>query len=184
MEAERSGLLDGIKWDVYSLGDPRSGVVRYVGITVDLPGRISAHMNDREKTPKGRWISELRRKRLRPVVNVLQSGCGRGASEAEKFWIANFRAMVGDALTNRSAGGYALRPGAVPLEPPFEPPMPDEPRPLNSIEPESSRRLFDLRQSFEELLKRANSRPRTTAGEIQLIDAVHPALKTQDLHAR
>lgn len=95
-------------WSIYTLTDPRTEEVRYVGRTVkDVRHRLWEHMR---KAKLGHvhyhnihWLRQLIAAGLEPWVAVLESGDGDW-DEAEKFWIQKLRSE-GANLTNQTEGG-------------------------------------------------------------------------------
>ena len=90
--------------NVYVLLDPRTGRVRYVGMTEkSVEDRRDSHMWARNlvgASAHADWLRELRDAGLRPDVMRLQSFSGtQAARDAEKRWIKRFLA-VGADLTN------------------------------------------------------------------------------------
>lgn len=102
-------------WEVYGLSDPRTGKLRYVGVTFRGRRRLNEHLS-RAVTGRGRthrdcWLRSLLRLGLRPVLSVLEAGSGEGWQERERYWIALHR-PAGD-LVNHTDGGEGT-PGYVP----------------------------------------------------------------------
>jgi hypothetical protein len=97
-------------WTVYALRDPATGKVRYIGWTSkSLGSRLACHIHEASTeigvhTHKVRWIRTLISCGARPLIEALESGTGDTWSEAERKWIASFRAQGVD-LTNGSDGG-------------------------------------------------------------------------------
>lgn len=90
---------------VYGLADPESGQIRYVGIAKDVRRRIKRHIAERARAwHSSRWISGLFARGLRPEMFEIERVDDCVAAEAERFWIAYFRAIGAD-LTNLTAGG-------------------------------------------------------------------------------
>lgn len=90
---------------IYCLIDPRTGEIRYVGVTVrDLSARLAAHVNERTQNHKNRWIRVLERQGLIPIIRHLQDVPDETWQEAERYWIAYFTS-IGCALTNMTEGG-------------------------------------------------------------------------------
>ena len=51
---------------IYSLSDPVTGKIRYVGKTTNAASRLRSHRNDRQHTHKGCWVRSLRAAGLWP----------------------------------------------------------------------------------------------------------------------
>ena len=103
-------------WVIYSLGDPRNGVTRYVGVVTHqrLQHRLSQHLSLARRSRKYHltcWIGSLLDQGAEPVVRVLESGEGGAWAEAEAQWILRCRAEGAD-LTNATNGGEGC-PGHV-----------------------------------------------------------------------
>lgn len=98
---------DDVTRFIYALADPRSGSVRYIGVTVDkatrMYGHVSSVLSGNSQTPRAKWIRELIDLGLRPVMTIIESVYGKEWRSREKFWIAHYR-KLGDIL-NVSAGG-------------------------------------------------------------------------------
>ena len=67
---------------IYTLSDPITGLVRYVGKTRNPKQRIRNHLGKRENNHKGNWIESLRRQGLEPVVNFIDEV----PTEEWSFW--------------------------------------------------------------------------------------------------
>lgn len=92
---------------IYSLSDPRTGEVRYVGKAFDVTRRFYGHLCDKTNTPKTAWIKSLKRQGLKPQIVVVQSFLNvldEVWQNAERFWIESFRSS-GCKLTNLDSGG-------------------------------------------------------------------------------
>jgi hypothetical protein len=97
---------------IYSLIDPVSRKVRYIGKT-DLPivERLKGHLRDwrstrGQHTRKNRWIASLLRSGLRPVVKLVEI-VPRDASweEYEALWIKKYRILHSELIVNFTDGG-------------------------------------------------------------------------------
>ncbi len=94
------------KWSVYTLKDPRTDTVQYVGVTFHLYSRIRAHESfcELNKNPLRAWLVELGQVGMLPAHEVLETGTIEDRHEAEKLWIARFRSQ-GLELKNSTDGG-------------------------------------------------------------------------------
>jgi hypothetical protein len=92
---------------IYTLQDPISNEIRYVGKTDYLKQRLYAHIieckTDR-KTHKINWIKSLLENGLRPVISVLDEVESDEWEYWERFWIQQLN-QWGLRLTNISSGG-------------------------------------------------------------------------------
>jgi hypothetical protein len=86
---------------IYSLVDPRSDHVRYIGQTNNPTNRLACHCRQwRKRTKRGLWIAELRDVGLRPRLEGLEvAETELQASILEGFWISSLRA-AGANLVN------------------------------------------------------------------------------------
>lgn len=91
---------------IYALVDPHTDAVRYVGKTENVAGRFQAHCGERGSSHKHRWIAQLRREGLKPVLNLLEE-CGDDWPTRERFWIQHYRGL-GRSLTNITDGGEGV----------------------------------------------------------------------------
>lgn len=93
---------------IYSLEDPETGEVRYVGKTIDLKRRFGYHCTTgREGQRKDRWVMNLKGRGLVPKMEVLEVVmCVEDEEwyEVEKFWIKYLR-FLGCRLLNIEEGG-------------------------------------------------------------------------------
>lgn len=103
-------------WHVYALIDPRTNLVRYVGVTFrGLQRRFNEQLSRARKggrTHRDCWIRSLLNKGLSPVQCLLDLGTGDWRV-AEKRWIAFYRAS--GQLVNHTDGGEGT-PGCIPTK--------------------------------------------------------------------
>lgn len=103
-----------MKWQIYSLTDPRDNTVRYVGFTTKpLQERLRRHLADtaQRKWYVSNWLRQLKSLGLQPTISALEAGEGSDTWQAaESKWIAEFR-RLGAHLTNATTGGEGC-PGA------------------------------------------------------------------------
>jgi len=91
---------------IYTLTDPRTKVIRYVGKTNNPSVRLALHLSEKRGTHKNNWIHQLSSLGLRPIMDVIEECADDNWAERERFWIAHFRS-VGIPLTNLDSGGNA-----------------------------------------------------------------------------
>lgn len=99
---------------IYTLSDPRTNEVRYVGKATDLVARVRGHIKDKANTHKVHWIRKLIREGVKPKIEALETfidPTGETWEEAERFWIETLR-FYGARLTNAKEGGIGGRHNA------------------------------------------------------------------------
>lgn len=90
---------------IYSLSDPRTNTIRYVGKTCYPHRRLRHHCNDPANNHRTNWLRSLTAAGVTPEMDILEEVLPGSSWEiAERFWIAYLR-FVGAPLTNSVAGG-------------------------------------------------------------------------------
>lgn len=98
-------------WVIYALSDPRTAVVRYIGVTFRPKVRLNEHLSRARKggrTHRDYWIRSLLSRGLAPEICTIDTGTGDWRA-AERRWIAHHRVT----LVNHTDGGEGT-PGYVP----------------------------------------------------------------------
>lgn len=94
-------------YKIYTLSDPITNEIRYVGKTVGkLYKRLSAHYRDKSISYKTNWIKTLKEKGLKPNIRILEISDEFNWVEREKYWISYYREKT--KLTNYLEGGQGL----------------------------------------------------------------------------
>lgn len=96
---------------IYTLIDPLTNQIRYVGKSIDVDRRLKGHLSEArrgKKDHKNRWIASLLKKNCVPIIKVIDI-CGHDWKERETYWISKFNAD-GCSLTNSKLGGDGLEP--------------------------------------------------------------------------
>jgi hypothetical protein len=96
---------------IYTLSDPRTNQVRYVGKTVNPKQRKHNHSNiARDKnTHKRNWINQLKKEGIKPVFEIIDE-VTEDWKFWERYWIQQFK-IWGFSLTNTTLGGEGLETG-------------------------------------------------------------------------
>ncbi len=92
---------------IYTLSEPDTGFVRYIGKATNLQWRLYQHKSEKGSTRKCNWIKSLAKRGLTPVIEILETLDEYPESdwqEAERFWIESLR-MAGCNLVNLDIGG-------------------------------------------------------------------------------
>ncbi|RZK27760.1 MAG: GIY-YIG nuclease family protein [Hymenobacter sp.] len=111
---------------IYTLADPHTGEVRYVGKDNDLKLRLKAHCNPARKrqSHKKAWVQSLLKQGQKPRIEVLEQVPMTEWPYWEEYWIRQLRAwgmrltnhtLGGDGATHANAGSYRKGEGKVPV---------------------------------------------------------------------
>jgi hypothetical protein len=94
---------------VYSLNDPDTGLVRYIGITGrPLKERFQEHFKANTKTKKSSWIKSLKFNHKRPSIELIEGGLSEmECKEKEIQYIKIFKSF-GARLVNGTDGGDGI----------------------------------------------------------------------------
>lgn len=97
--------LETVRIFFYTLNDPDTNEVRYVGQTVNPSNRYRNHIYEAKKfnrNHKERWIISLIRQNKEPLMNIIWEECmtSEGANDLEADIIKYFRDVLGYKLTN------------------------------------------------------------------------------------
>lgn len=92
---------------IYTLSDPDTKEIRYVGKTVkSLKSRLSNHIYTSKKFNNYRcnWIQSILNRGKKPLIDVIDSCLWEESQELETYWIAQFKAWNFN-LVNATNGG-------------------------------------------------------------------------------
>lgn len=95
---------------IYSLSDPNTGEIRYIGKADDLKIRFNKHKCDSElkpKTHKNNWIESLKKNGLLPVIELIETVPKNNWAFYETQYILIFRSF-GANLVNATSGGEGV----------------------------------------------------------------------------
>lgn len=98
---------------IYSLIDPFSKEVRYVGKSDNPWYRLQRHIDPKflkDKSHKNSWIKSLLNKQTLPILQMLENCCKKIWETREKDWIAFYK-KIGYNLTNSTEGGKGFASG-------------------------------------------------------------------------
>lgn len=94
-----------MKTYIYTLSDPATGVVRYVGKTINPKKRLADHCSKRKSSRhKESWISSLRHKHQKPIMDIIDCVDFVAWEFWEIHYISLFRSWGFD-LVNHDKGG-------------------------------------------------------------------------------
>ena len=91
---------------IYTLSDPKTNEIRYIGKTNDLDYRLKKHINEskNKRTHKEKWIDSIILKGLSPIIEILDIVDETEWCFYETYWISQFKTW-GFNLTNGTSGG-------------------------------------------------------------------------------
>lgn len=92
---------------IYTLSNPITEEVRYVGKTNNIKRRLSAHMYKYRNTHKDSWVQSLRINNIIPEICVIDEVSELEWEFWEKHYISLFKSW-GFNLTNSSDGGRGI----------------------------------------------------------------------------
>jgi hypothetical protein len=90
---------------IYTLSDPTTNQVKWVGQTSNPKKRLYNHLFDKRKDVYKNWISELMNNGLRPVMDVIDDVPKEEWAFWEMHYISLYRSW-GFSLINKSTGGH------------------------------------------------------------------------------
>lgn len=94
-------------YSIYSLSDPISNQVRYIGLTSSINNRYKQHLADKRTSHKKAWLSSLKSQGIYPSVDIIESDLSlEQAFKKEISYILLFKSM-GAKLVNMTIGGEA-----------------------------------------------------------------------------
>jgi hypothetical protein len=95
-----------MKTYIYTLSDPTTNKIRYVGKTVNPKRRLSQHVQDAKYFPNRtrtlNWIKSLLLKNIKPIMTVIEE-CENNWGEREIYWIDYYKKEYD--LCNHHKGG-------------------------------------------------------------------------------
>lgn len=95
---------------IYSLEDPITGQIRYVGKSNNIKKRLVQHRFDNHKSYKTNWIKSLKDNNLEPILNIIDEVPKEEWSFWEKHYISLYKSW-GFKLTNGTDGGDGCHGG-------------------------------------------------------------------------
>lgn len=93
---------------IYTLSDPRTGLVLYVGKSNDPKQRYRRHIYENKVTRKGSWIKSLILNGLMPVMDVIDSIPVSDWEFYEKQYIKMYKACGANLLNMNEGGNRAM----------------------------------------------------------------------------
>ena len=93
---------------IYTLSHPITNEIKYVGKTVNLKQRLSAHISDAKINKKNNlvsnWIKSLLNQNLKPKMEIIDETSHDDWGELEQYWISQFKTW-GFNIKNITLGG-------------------------------------------------------------------------------
>lgn len=102
-----------MEYFIYTLSDPISKEIKYIGKTKNLKDRLQRHMSpcNLKQTwqSKTKWLKYLKNNGLKPIMEVLDQGDENNIDQLEIYWISQFKSW-GFKLKNETIGGQIPTP--------------------------------------------------------------------------
>lgn len=97
---------------IYTLSCPKTGAVRYVGVTNNPSNRLRQHIKDskRQNNHRTHWINSLLRDGLNPIMTEIDETDIDNWAQCEMAWIAHYRAMGCDLVNSTDGGQGGFNP--------------------------------------------------------------------------
>ena len=93
---------------IYTLADPITEEIRYIGKTNNLKARYLGHLSkNNPKSHKSNWIKSLFNRNLKPKIEILEEVPIEDWKFWEVYWISQFKTW-GFNLTNHTFGGDGI----------------------------------------------------------------------------
>jgi hypothetical protein len=93
---------------IYTLTDPISNIIRYVGKSNNPHDRLRRHLSDTSLseswTNKNKWLLNLKNNNLLPILNIIDESNDENIDSLEIKWISYYR-NLGIVLSNMTDGG-------------------------------------------------------------------------------
>jgi len=105
---DKQGLIKRSPKFIYSLSDPITNEIRYIGMTGDLMLRYAQHCLCEDRTDKSEWDKYLKSIDQKPVLNTLQVCQSHEAKWAEALHICNHLKKGANLLNKTSRNERVL----------------------------------------------------------------------------
>lgn len=98
---------------IYTLADPRTNQIRYVGQTINNPSkRLAQHIHQESRvsgklTHVNSWIRNLKQNNLKPTLTIIEECSVEDLDSREIYHISEYKKL--HDLCNYSLGGHGLR---------------------------------------------------------------------------
>ena len=89
---------------IYTLSDPITLEIKYVGKTFRIGRRLNDHLKCNGKSKKDAWIKSLLNKNVKPILEIVEITDEKNCNWLEQYWISQFIAW-GFKLKNMTEGG-------------------------------------------------------------------------------
>jgi group I intron endonuclease len=95
---------------IYTLSDPITNEIRYIGKTININIRLSQHIAEsmKAKNHKASWIKSLTKKGLLPKIDVIDIIQDENWEWLEIYWISQFKTWGFDLVNSTTGGGKSI----------------------------------------------------------------------------
>ena len=78
---------------IYSLIDPRTKEIRYIGSTTTPKARLTQHLSESNNIKKFNWIQSLLSENLKPILNIIECVNVSNLIEREQYWTNYYKEL-------------------------------------------------------------------------------------------
>ena len=89
---------------IYTLSDPDTLSIKYVGVTIHPKKRYRQHLIDKGNTKKSNWVKSLKKLNKLPIMDIIEISDEENWEEKERYYISYFRS-AGYDIKNLTEGG-------------------------------------------------------------------------------
>jgi group I intron endonuclease len=94
-------------YSIYSLNEPNSEIVRYIGFSYNPKKRIKEHLRERNICHRKNWINSLKNNNELPLLNIIENELTKEEAIEKEIHYIKFFKSIGAILTNSTIGGEA-----------------------------------------------------------------------------
>ena len=97
---------------IYTLSDPITNMVKYVGKTFRVNRRLNDHLKCNGNSKKDTWIKSILNMGNKPILEIIEVTNDIDCNSLEIYWISQFKTWGFDLknMTNGGDGSYGLKP--------------------------------------------------------------------------
>jgi group I intron endonuclease len=94
-------------YSIYSLNEPNSEIVRYIGFSYNPNKRYEEHLRENNICYKRNWVKSLKNENQLPLLYIIEDGLTKDEALQKEIHYIKLLKSVGARLTNSTIGGEA-----------------------------------------------------------------------------